>query len=254
MIPGAPRRVQAEFVKAHSEHGGVRLWDGLRGRELTHQVATDVAEGSTVYGIFTRQHARGPTGCRLDGAFVAPIPSPRPSDAAWTVRLSHPFRLRVTLTTRRWARRGCPDAHRTEAAGQRRVICCFVVVARGGVEPPTFRFSAAHIAAGQRPFSLARAMSRATNVGILGRFLQPWRSGARARWRTARVLQWANGLSVRGGVPRGRGGARTRSAAAVIKRRCRPRARSCAAASPSPRSRSRDSLALVLLVGRDGLA
>jgi dihydrofolate reductase len=34
---------------------GIRLWDDLRGLEITHQLTTEVAESGTVHHVFTRQ-------------------------------------------------------------------------------------------------------------------------------------------------------------------------------------------------------
>lgn len=34
---------------------GTRLWDGLRGLELTHEVTTEVAESGTIHLTFTRK-------------------------------------------------------------------------------------------------------------------------------------------------------------------------------------------------------
>ena len=43
---------------------GTRLWDDLRGLELTHTVATEVAESGTIHVIFTRMPEIGRASCR----------------------------------------------------------------------------------------------------------------------------------------------------------------------------------------------
>ena len=53
-------------------------------------------------------------------------------------------------------------------------------VARGGVEPPTFRFSGIAISAGQGPFRAARASSRATSRGA-GGLRRTWAAGSGPR-------------------------------------------------------------------------
>ncbi len=35
---------------------GTRLWDDLRGLELTHKVTSEVAESGTIHVTFSREH------------------------------------------------------------------------------------------------------------------------------------------------------------------------------------------------------